>query len=113
MCFRSCSPAGGAPRWVASSGVYDAFSEYVRLGDWTATRSRAERWERAAGAFKRDIDLYDAAEIERDPARHMLQSLGFGWQIGLVAPLPTGDTACFTLERSIAPARIPPRRATS
>ncbi len=87
-------------KWTASQSMIGSMERCIS-GDWLR---RGRRFgllaaSRHAGFLTED-NIYADAEQEADPFyRDFLYPAGFGWGVGMVIPLPTGDSLALGLER--------------
>ena len=92
--------SGGSQNWIASESMRMAMEQTVK-GDWLRRGQRLRRVSAARRCgFLTEYDVYTDAELADDPFyRDFLWPAGFGWAVGNVIPLSTGDTLVFALER--------------
>lgn len=89
------------PRWAASQIVAPALRSYIASGAWKHNERPAQLMSAGITGFSRDIDLWNAEELERYQISDERRSNDLGWQLGTVIPMPSGEVVIYTLERRL------------
>jgi DNA-binding CsgD family transcriptional regulator len=87
-------------RWTHSEAVRQLGLDFLE-GRWHERNPRMERLilNRHSG-FIREIDMFTSEEMDHDPTfQELLRPRGFGWAVGSVVQVPSGDMLAFSIER--------------
>ena len=92
--------AGERSFGLASPSLAEKFGQFAREGG-LRENARLTRFHRLnVVEAQRDQDLFSPAEMETLPFYRALGRFGLKWSVAMVQPLPGGDEAVLSLERS-------------
>lgn len=91
--------AGSDPRWQASELTREVMGDFMASGTWRQCPRPAVLMGLNHAGFLCDKDYMEAEVLARDPAYELLASIGLGWQVGTLIPMPTSEIVGVTFER--------------
>lgn len=93
------------PRWQATEVTRPLMDDFMTSGLWRQCTRPAALMALNHSGFLCDHDYMDIDQLAADPAYELLRSIGLGWQLGTLIPMPTGEIVGLTFERWISSGR--------